>query len=117
MALTRKVVLLFLSLAILTLAFGVLLVVLHPRVVRYQLASDLVLSEGSTAVDLWTKRPEFPVYYDISFFNYSSDFSNHTLTPPYRFSVSREKENITFEGVDQVVYVERRSFSFLPDGE
>jgi hypothetical protein len=113
MALNRKVVALFLSLSLITIIFGILLIVFHPRIVKYQLSSDLILKEGSPAVALWAKRPDFPVHYHIHFANYSIGLQNHTLTDVYKFSIHKEKVNISFNGVDQVIYTEIKTYDLL----
>ena len=117
MALPRKVVALFLTLSIATIVFGILLVVFHTRIVRYQLSSDLILVEKSAAVKLWSKRPDFPVQYHVSFFNYSIGFKSYQLVGPYKFAFRRAKTNITFHGVDQVIYTEIRTYDLGASGE
>lgn len=114
MALPRKVVALFLILSLTTIVFGVLLLVFHPRIVRYQLSSDLILTEGSEAVKLWSKRPDFPVEYKVSFYNYTNGLDSYKLVGPYSFSFNRRKENITFNGVDQVIYTEVKTYDLIP---
>lgn len=113
MALAKKVVALFLSLAVVTVAFGIFLIAFHARIVRYQLSSDLRLLQGSEAVRLWSKRPDFPVYYEITVFDYDNDLKSSTPVGPYRFVVKKAKLNITFDGVDHVNYVESRVFTFI----
>lgn len=49
-----KVVLLFLTLGLVTIAFGVCLIVFHAHITRYQLTKDLILTDGSLAVELWS---------------------------------------------------------------
>lgn len=112
-----KVVLLFLTLGIVTIAFGICLIIFHPHIARYQLTKDLVLTEDSQAVKLWTERPDFPVYYSIKFYNYTDLKTKAEPVGPYRFLFSRQKRNISFNGVDQVIYHEFKSYSFIPTAE
>lgn len=112
-----KVILLFLTLGLLTIVFGLCLILFHHHIVRYQLSKDLILSEGSLAAKLWSKRPEFPVYYNIKFYNYTDGLKAHEVVGPSKFAFRREKRNISFNGVDQVIYTEFKSYSFVPTAE
>lgn len=117
--LSKKVAGLFLSLAIATLLFGIIVIIFRPIIVSYQLSSDLILKEGSDALNLWIRRPQFPVHYLVKFYNHSDDKYDdikYELVGPYKFIVHRTKTNITFIN-DRIRFLEHRNYSFVPTGE
>lgn len=114
--LSKKVAVLFLCLSIVTTLFGIIVIIFRPVIVSYQLSSDLIMKEGSGALDLWIRRPEFPVHYLVKFYNHSDDDKGYELIGPYQFLVDRRKTNITFVN-DRIRFLEHRNYSFVPTGE
>ncbi|KAJ6650638.1 hypothetical protein lerEdw1_005562 [Lerista edwardsae] len=102
-------------------AFGALVVVLTPALLRQQVAKSLMLEPGSIVFNLWKDIP-VPFYFHVYLFevpNWRAVLRGGKpelrQRGPYVYREYRSKTNITFHENGTVSYLETRQFLFRPD--
>ncbi|XP_021004437.1 protein croquemort [Parasteatoda tepidariorum] len=122
MALSRvsKTVILV-AVGILMAVMGLLSYIMFPRILKWQVEENLILSPEAEPYEFWRVIP-VPIYSKFYFFNITNtkDILEHKAKPfvqelgPYTFRETREKVNITWHPNGTVSYFQIKRWYFEP---